>query len=96
MEQEGFPSKVYTIMACAKPLIVVTGVKTPLFNFLSDKDCSELITEDRNEQFVKSVRKLAYDKNLRLELGKNGFEHIHGSYSKEIAISKYVNLLNSL
>lgn len=96
MEQEGFPSKVYTIMACAKPLIVVTGVKTPLFNFLSNKDCSELITEDRNEQFVKSVRKLASDKNLRLELGKNGFKHIHESYSKEIVVSKYVNLLNSL
>lgn len=96
MEQEGFPSKVYTIMACAKPLIVVTGVKTPLFNFLSNKECSELITEDRNEQFVKSVRKLASDKNLRLELGNNGFKHIHNSYSKEIVVSKYVNLLNSL
>ena len=96
MEQEGFPSKVYTIMACAKPLIVVTGLKTPLFNFLSNKDCSELITENRNEQFVKSVRKLASDKNLRLELGKNGFKHIYDSYSKEIVISKYVNLLNSL
>jgi hypothetical protein len=83
-------------MACAKPLIVVTGVKTPLFNFLSNKDCSELITEDRNEQFVKSVRKLTSDKNLRLELGNNGFKHIQDSYSKEIVVSKYVNLLNSL
>jgi colanic acid biosynthesis glycosyl transferase WcaI len=96
MEQEGFPSKVYSIMACAKPLIVVTGDKTPLFNFLCNKDCSELITVDRNEQFVKSVRKLASDKNLRLELGKKGFKHIHDSYSKEIVISKYVNLLNSI
>ena len=96
MEHEGFPSKVYTIMACAKPLIVVTGDKTPLFNFLSTKNCSELITEDRNEQFVKAVIKLASDKNLRLQLGINGFKHIHDSYSKEIVISKYVNLLNSL
>jgi spore maturation protein CgeB len=96
IEQEGFPSKVYTIMACAKPLIVVTGVMTPLFNFLSNKDCSELITEDRNEQFVRSIRRLSSDKNLRLQLGNNGFEHIHDSYSKEIVISKYVNLLNSL
>ena len=37
MEQEGFPSKVYTIMACAKPIIVVTGQDTPLYNFLKDK-----------------------------------------------------------
>lgn len=96
MEQEGFPSKVYTIMACSKPLIVVSGEKTPLFNFLSKKDCAELITENRNQEFVKSIRKLAKDKNLRLQMGNNGYKHIQESYSKEIVISKYVNLLNSL
>ena len=96
MEQEGFPSKVYTIMACSKPLIVVSGEKTPLFNFLYKKDCAELITENRNQEFVKSIRKLAKDKNLRLQMGNNGYKHIQASYSKEIVISKYVNLLNSL
>jgi colanic acid biosynthesis glycosyl transferase WcaI len=96
MEQEGFPSKVYTIMACSKPLIVVSGEKTPLFNFLYKKDCAELITGNRNQEFVKSIRKLANDKNLRLQMGNNGYKHIQASYSKEIVISKYVNLLNSL
>ena len=42
MEQEGFPSKVYSIMACAKPMIILTGENTPLFNFLSDKNCGPL------------------------------------------------------
>lgn len=96
MEQEGFPSKVYTIMACAKPMIVVTGVKTPLFNFLSDRGCAELITENRSQGFLNSIRKLANDKNLRLNMGNNGYNHIQASYSKEIVISKYVNLLNSI
>jgi colanic acid biosynthesis glycosyl transferase WcaI len=96
MEQEGFPSKVYTIMACAKPMIVVTGVKTPLFNFLSDRGCAELITENRSQGFLNSIRKLANDKNLRLKMGNNGYNHIQASYSKEIVISKYVNLLNSI
>ncbi len=96
MEQEGFPSKVYTIMACAKPMIVITGEKTPLFNFLSKKSCSELITKDRNQQFVSAIRKLTNDKILRSDLGNNGFEHIKESYSKEVVIAKYVNLLNSL
>lgn len=96
MEQEGFPSKVYTIMACAKPMIVVTGEKTPLFNFLAKKSCSELITKDRNQQFVSAIRKLTNDKILRADLGNNGYEHIKESYSKEVVIAKYVNLLNSL
>jgi spore maturation protein CgeB len=49
MEQGGFPSKVYTIMACEKPLIVITGEDTPLFNFLENLNCSILISKNINE-----------------------------------------------
>ncbi len=96
MEQEGFPSKVYTIMACAKPLVVVTGQKTPLFNFLQDKNCAELVTENRNINFTNAIRKLAKNKELRDELGNNGYQVIRANYSKKVVVSEYSNLLNSL
>ncbi len=96
LEREGFPSKVYTIMACAKPLIVITGEKTPLFNFLKDKNCAELITNHRNLNFTHAIKKLANDENLRKELGINGYKEIINNYSKEVVVSNYVNLLNSL
>ncbi|MCZ2484735.1 glycosyltransferase family 4 protein [Aquirufa antheringensis] len=96
MEQEGFPSKVYTIMACAKPIIVVTGLNTPLYNFLKDKNCSELITNNRNVNFTKAIRKLAFDKELREKLGNNGYAEIIKNYSKKVVVSKYANLLQSL
>jgi len=95
MEQEGFPSKVYTIMACAKPLIVITGVKTPLYNFLINKNCSELITTDRNVNFTNAIKKLANNKKLRQELGMNGYREIIDNYSKEVIVLNYANLLNS-
>lgn len=96
MEQEGFPSKVYTIMACAKPIIVVTGLNTPLYNFLKDKNCSELITDNRNVNFTKAIRKLAFDKELREKLGYNGYAEIIKNYSKKVVVSKYANLLKSI
>lgn len=45
MEGDGFPSKVYTIMACERPLLVVSGKNTPIVNFLEDKNCAKLVTE---------------------------------------------------
>lgn len=96
MEQEGFPSKVYTIMACAKPLIVITGESTPLYILLKDKNCSELITNNRNVNFTQAIRKLAFDKELRVRLGNNGYEEIVKNYSKKVVVSKYANLLKSL
>jgi glycosyltransferase involved in cell wall biosynthesis len=96
MEQEGFPSKVYTIMACAKPLVVIAGEKTPLYNFLKDKNCAELVTRDRKVNFTKAIRKLASDDKLRKELGMNGYNEIINNYSKEVVVSNYANLLKSL
>jgi glycosyltransferase involved in cell wall biosynthesis len=96
MEHEGFPSKVYTIMACAKPLVVVTGQKTPIFKFLHDKNCAEIVTKNRNINFTNSIRKLASNKELRDELGGNGYREIIANYSKKVVVSKYANLLNSL
>jgi len=96
MEQDGFPSKVYTILACAKPLIVITGEKTPLYNFLNDKNCAELITNDRNVTFTNSILKLANDKKLREEMGINGYNEIVNNYSQKVVVAKYINLLKSL
>ena len=96
MEQEGFPSKVYTIMACAKPLIVITGEKTPLYIFLNGKNCAELVTSDRNVNFTNAIRKLVNNKELREEMGINGYDEIIKNYSKKVVVSKYANLLNSL
>ncbi len=96
MELEGFPSKVYTIMACAKPLVVVTGEKTPLFNFLNGKNCAEIVTSDRYVNFTNSIRKLANNKELREEMGINGYNEIIKNYSKKVVVSRYANLFNSL
>jgi len=96
MEQEGFPSKVYTIMACAKPLVVITGENTPLYNFLKNKNCAELITSNKEVNFTNAIRKLANDEKLRVELGMNGYKEIKNNYSKEVVVSNYANLLNSL
>lgn len=96
MEQEGFPSKVYTIMACAKPLIVITGKNTPLYNFLENLDCAILVTENRNEDFVQSILELANDKEKENELGRNGYQVIQKNYTKEKVIEKYLKIFETL
>jgi colanic acid biosynthesis glycosyl transferase WcaI len=96
MEQEGFPSKVYTIMACAKPMIILTGEDTPLFNFLSDKNCSILVSNNRNDGFVESIISLANDQNKQFELGQNGYYEIQNFYTKEKVIEQYLDLFDKI
>lgn len=96
LEKEGFPSKVYTIMACKKPLIVISGRDTPIYKFLYPKKCSILISSDRNENFYKGILKLYNNNLLRENLGANGYNEIIKDFTKEKIINKYINLFKSL
>ncbi len=97
-EDHGFPSKVYTIMACAKPLLVCSGNQTPIVNFLQDKDCAFLFTnENKNEkiaQITSLLKNISRDKLV--EMGQKGFEHIENTYSKRVVTEKYVELVENL
>lgn len=99
-EQEGmgFPSKVYTIMACARPLLVCSGENTPIVNFLRPVGCAKIVTNhdlelktDEMAQWLKTMTR----ETLR-EMGSKGEEVIKANYTKEIVTKQYVNLIDSL
>jgi glycosyltransferase involved in cell wall biosynthesis len=96
VEQEGLPSKVYTIMACSKPLIVISGKNTPIYNFLENLNCAILITVNRNEEFVKSILELSKDKEKQNIFGRNGYDVIQQNYTKEKIIDKYLKIFETL
>ena len=83
-EGHGFPSKVYTIMACAKPLVVCSGENTPIINFLNDKDCAFLVTKKNVQSKVNSIANFIRSTPLSelVRMGKNGYLNIANNYSK--------------
>lgn len=94
----GFPSKVYTIMACSKPLLICSGAGTPIVNFTKDHDCAKLVTE---KDFDKKVEEMAHwlanvsHEELQ-QMGRNGFDVIQQYYTKEKVTKQYVDLVNSV
>jgi hypothetical protein len=98
MEGHGFPSKVYTIMACAKPILVCSGENTPIYKFLHHLGCAYLISEKDNTRKLKSVVELLKSLNresLKLK-GKLGLEEILTKYTNHAVTQKYVELADSL
>lgn len=97
MEGHGFPSKVYTIMACAKPLIVCSGENTPIHNFLKYNNCSYLIAD--NDEQVKVEKIVNILKSINKEeldvKGQLGLKEIERSYSKNVVTDEYVKLVEN-
>lgn len=98
MEGMGFPSKVYTIMACGRPLLVCSGENTPIVNFLKTVGCAKLVTnhdlEQKTDEMAEWLKGMTREK-LR-EMGALGEDTIKGQYTKEIVTKQYVNLIDSL
>lgn len=96
MEGQGFPSKVYTIMACCKPLLIISGESTPICNFLKPINCAYMIhdkqIEDQCSKIETIIQNLLHDRSELLTLGKNGYDHIESTYSKHIVTKQYVDL----
>lgn len=98
MDGDGFPSKVYTIMACGRPLLVLSGENTPIVNFLRDKGCAKLITEKNFDEKVNLMLDwlTTVTKEKLSEMGKKGVADIRKHYTKEIVTEQYVDLVNFL
>lgn len=95
---DGFPSKVYTIMACERPILVSSGENTPIVNFLRDKGCAKLITE---KDFDKKVNEMvewlqSVTKEELSQMGKKGLAEIQAKYTKEKVTDMYVDLVDEL
>lgn len=98
MDGDGFPSKVYTIMACERPLLVLSGKGTPIVNFLQDKGCAKIITE---QDFSKKVDEMvvwlkSVTKEELTKMGKNGLAEIQAKYTKEKVTDMYCDLVKDL
>lgn len=97
-DTDGFPSKVYTIMACERPLLVLSGENTPIVNFLKDKGCAKLITEQdfgkKVDEMVTWLRSVSRDE-LK-EMGCKGLAEIEAKYTKEKVTDMYVELVDTL
>lgn len=97
-EGMGFPSKVYTIMACGRPLLVCSGEKTPIVNFLRPVGCAKIITnhnlEQKTDEMAQWLSTITREK-LR-DMGAMGENIIKAKYTKDIVTRQYIELIDSL
>ncbi len=85
-------------MACERPLLVLSGENTPIINFLKDKGCAKLITE---QDFDKKVDEMvawlsSVTKEDLAQMGRRGLQTIEDHYTKEKVTDMYVDLIDTL
>jgi len=95
-DAEGFPSKIYSILASAKPVIVSTGNNSPLGNFLRKAGSKRVVPLDDNEAYTTAVMQAFNEKDQLVAEGLAGRAYVENNYSKEAVALKYHQLIQSL
>jgi len=97
---QGFPSKVYSILACGKPIIVSSTIDSPLISFLNEINVGFLVTEEnmtqKIEELKNSIKKYIDDRTLLITHSDNARNVIVSKYSKTVVVPQYVQLLEEL
>ncbi|MDA9233492.1 glycosyltransferase family 4 protein [Flavobacteriaceae bacterium] len=96
MENEGFPSKVYSIMASGRPMVVVSSKNTPICTFLKDTNSALLVTDHSLLSFKDAVLKLTINMELRQFLGERGRKIVLDKYSKKTIVNYYIELIKKI
>lgn len=97
-EGHGFPSKVYSLMACSKPILISSGENTPITNFLANQEFAFCFSDNKISQRAEKIVSLlkTLDKNRLQDIGITGREIIEKEYSIDVVTTKYINLANQL
>lgn len=98
MENNGFPSKVYTIMACSKALLICSGENTPIVNLLNPIGCAKIVNnhniENKTDEICRWLSTVTKEKLH--DMGAKGKKIIMEHYTKEIVTKQYVDLIDTL
>jgi colanic acid biosynthesis glycosyl transferase WcaI len=91
--QSSLPSKIYEIMASARPAIVSAEPGTDLCRLVETSACGICIEPENGQQLADAIRRLSTDADYAARLGQRGREVAVRKYSKEVAVETYADLL---
>jgi len=94
-DMDGFPSKVYTILACKRPILAMTSQTSPLGNLLRKVDFGMVLPRGDSSAFAEGIRSIKADMPDETK-AREVRQFIENEYSKEAVTRRYLNLINGL
>ncbi|HEY0273305.1 MAG TPA: glycosyltransferase family 4 protein [Chitinophaga sp.] len=96
MDNDGFPSKIYTILSSGRPVIVSTGKDSPLSNLLQKTKRPRTVGLNDNAAYAAAIEKAYEERALLPQEGLEGRAFIQEHFSKEAVALQYHRLIQQV
>jgi glycosyltransferase involved in cell wall biosynthesis len=90
------PSKVYGVMAAARPIIFVGSAHNEVAQILRDARCGIRVGANDPEGFVESIRELAANPEKTRQMGLNGRAYFEKWFDRERACARFGRLFQEV
>lgn len=93
---DGFPSKIYTIMACGRTAIVMADDGSDLKRIVQDSQCGRVIQVGNKEKFIEEVIRAYCAGDALKKEGENARFYVEKNFSKEAIGLRYAKMIEEL
>jgi len=90
------PSKVYRIMACARPVLAATELQSDLAELVANARCGFVVKSGSAESLAEAIIKSSERPDLLCSMGKAGRNYVVENYTREAISKLYHDLITSL
>lgn len=90
------PSKVYEIMASARPVLASADVHSDLWNLVAKTQCGICLEPQNPAGLASAVMTLYRDPKLRMRMGVHGRSEVDRRYSVDAVVAQYDELIRSI
>ncbi len=93
---DSFPSKIFSIMACARTAIITADEGSDLIRVMKESGCGRVVPVGDTDSFVHAVRKAFNERDALHAEGERAREYVERYYSKEAISARYDQLIREL
>ena len=93
---EAVPSKVYRIMACARPVLAITEKNSDLARLVSESACGAFVLPGSAEALAGMIMRAYRNQQEWQNMGLCGREHVVRHYARETVTNQYHELIEAL
>jgi colanic acid biosynthesis glycosyl transferase WcaI len=93
---EAVPSKVYRIMACARPVLAATDPKSDLAHLVNNATCGEVVSPGSAEALADVIRRAHQNQETWRLMGLAGRDHVIRHYARTTVTDQYYTLMEHL
>lgn len=93
---EAVPSKVYRIMACARPVLASTDLNSDLAHLVSEVGCGVVVQSGRPQALAETVLDAFHNQASWQKMGRIGCKYVIENYARSVITGRYHALIGQL